>query len=162
MKLPKFSKTQWIGISGTMAVFIVGFATIYFQDQTNKQSVKDSPNSINTIGQTGGTNIISNVSLDRNLNRDSQRILVERIDGYEAERNKKFEHIVLSASPDGESQKFAKEIISFLTDLNRWEVAPLPIIVFFRSNQSQSDIMFNLTEQFSYKNSLEIEVYDKN
>ena len=57
MKFSKFSKNQWIAISGTLAVLIVGFATIYFQQPTTKQSVDHSPGSINTIGQTGGTNI---------------------------------------------------------------------------------------------------------
>lgn len=160
MKFPKFTTNQWIGISSTIAVLIVGFVTIYFQRSTNQISVQDSPNSINTIEQTGGTNIINNVSSDRNLSRDLQNTLVKRIYGYEAERNKKFEYIVLSASPDGESQKFARQIITFLTTLNRWKVVSLPIII-YRSNQSQSDIMFNLTEQFNYKNSLEIEIYDK-
>jgi len=57
MKFPTFNKNQWIAISGSLIVLGVGLAALYFQQATTRQSVENSPSSINTIGQTGGTNI---------------------------------------------------------------------------------------------------------
>lgn len=111
----------------------------------------------------GKIEVLQNGDKKRQLDIKSQELLLEKINRYEHERNKGFEYIVVSASPDGESQGFSREIISYLTSLNKWKVVASPIIV-YRSSQpypSQADIMFNLLEQYSYKNSLEIEVYDK-
>ena len=57
--MPKFSKGQWIAISGVIAVVVVGVATIYFQSGASSQRVVDSPGSINTVGQSGGINIVN-------------------------------------------------------------------------------------------------------
>lgn len=55
MNIPKFTKNQWIAIAAIVVPAILGFIYFIFQKSSLIQSGK-----INTIGQSGGTNLVIN------------------------------------------------------------------------------------------------------
>ena len=58
----KFTKTQWIAITALIVPTIIGLLSL-FSPHEPTQKISDSPDSINTLGQTGGTNIVNRASL---------------------------------------------------------------------------------------------------
>lgn len=58
MKIPTFTKNQWITISGSMVVLVVGVATIYFQHPTTSYAPQIMENSSGAVQVQGNGNTI--------------------------------------------------------------------------------------------------------
>jgi hypothetical protein len=99
----------------------------------------------------------------RHLTPEFERLLLEEIDKNEVEHKAPFKYVVVSASPNTESQAFAQEIINFLIRVKRWHIPQMPMTVLSRTPISAgSDVVFNVSPNYDqYPSAIELIVLDQ-
>ncbi len=96
MRIPRLSTTQWIMIAAIIPSILSIVLMLVLPNTNTQQKINDSPNSINTIGQLGGTNIINT---DEHLRKQMEYLDVSKLNIYGLGYDQASTSIIIVSSP---------------------------------------------------------------